>query len=217
MKGIFISNPPKPKYTATWNVGQVLDYLCTLWPVHDLSLQYLTFKLTALMALSTAQRVQTLHYLKLSLLSNFGDYVVFTLDNLTKTSKPGQKLQEVRIDKFENEKLCVVNTLKHYIKQTQNLRKTDSLFISYKTYDKVSSSTIARWLKNVLYLSGIDTSVFSAHSYRGAATSQAYISGMSLSDIIKTANWSNANTFFRFYNREVQSKSFSRTVLSSKD
>ena len=154
-----------------------------------------------------------MHCLKLSLISNYGDYVVFTIDELLKTSKPGQKLKLIRLDKFTNEKLCVVNTLKSYIKRTKNLRKSDRLFISHRLYTQVTSSTIARWLKEVLNLSGIDTSLFSAHSYRGASTSKAFSLGLSLSDIMKTANWTCAKTFFRFYHRD-SSVSFSNTVLA---
>ncbi|CAC5383917.1 unnamed protein product [Mytilus coruscus] len=213
MKGMFRAFPPTPKYAFTWDVGQLLVFLSNLWPTNDLSLKDLTLKLTALLALCTAQRVQTLHFLKLSLLSDFGDYIVFTINELLKTSKPGQKLKFIRLDRFTNQKLCVVNTLKSYIERTKNSRKSDSLLISYKLHTQVTSSTIARWLKEVLSLSGIDTSVFTAHSYRGASTSKAYSSGLSLSDVLKTANWTNAKTFFRFYNRDC-SVSFSNTVLA---
>lgn len=102
MKGIFIAKPPKPKYTCTSDVSKVLTFLNTLWPLQNLSLKELTLKLVALLALSTAQRVQTLGCLKLNLLSDFGDYVVFTIDELTKTSKPGKTLQKVKIDKYTN-------------------------------------------------------------------------------------------------------------------
>jgi hypothetical protein len=37
--------------------------------------------------------------------------------------------------------------------------KTSSLFISFVTYDEVTTSTLARWLKFVLELSGINSSI----------------------------------------------------------
>lgn len=216
MKGIYVDNPPKPKYTFTWDVSIVLRFLKTFWPLEELSLKNLTLKLVALLALSTAQRVQTLNCLKLSLLANFGDYVVFTIDELTKTSKPGKKLQKIRIDKFSDKALCVINTLAFYIKTTSKIRKTERLLMSFKTYKEVSTSSIARWLKEVLKLSGINTGIFSAHSYRGASTSCAFSSGVSLKDILTTANWTNAKTFYKFYNRDLQC-SFSNDVLSTMD
>lgn len=213
MKGVFVSKPPKPKYTCTWDVSCVLQWLEKQYPLQRLSLKDLTLKLTALLALSTAQRVQTLKILKINLLSFFGDYVVFTLDELTKTARPGKILQKVKIDKFTNKNLCPIHTLNSYIENTKNIRKSNQLLISYKTLKAVSTSTIARWLKEVLYLSGVDTSIFKAHSYRSASTSTAYSRGISLSDILSTANWTNARTFYKFYNRDCV-VSYSESVLS---
>ena len=73
--------------------------------------------------------------------------------------------------------------------------------MSYCTYSRVTSSTVARWLKEVLKLSGIDCSLFKAHSYRGAAASAAFLSGCSLKEILKTADWSSVKYFKKFYLR----------------
>lgn len=215
MKGVFVSKPPKPKYTCTWDVSYVLRWLEKQFPLERLSLKDLTLKLTALLALSSAQRVQTLKLLKINLLSFFGDYVVFTIDELTKTARPGKTLQKVKLNKFTNENLCPIHTLKFYVQKTKDIRKCNQLLISYKTLKAVSTSTIARWLKEVLSLAGVDTSIFKAHSYRSASTSAAYSSGISLSDILSTANWTNADTFYKFYNRDC-AVSYSASVLSKK-
>ena len=80
-------------------------------------------------------------------------------------------------------------------------------------------STIARWLKAVLTSADVDTSVFSAHSTRGASSSKAVMSGVTLQAILHTADWSSAGTFKRFYCRiedsgGVQSgQAFSSAVL----
>ena len=50
-----------PRYTAVWDVNEVLDYLKTLTPVNEISLQSSTLKLT--IALGTAQRGQSLLFL----------------------------------------------------------------------------------------------------------------------------------------------------------
>ena len=60
--------------------------------------------------------------------------------------------------------------------------------------------SLTRWLKTVLSLSGIDTKVFSAHSYRGASLSSAYNNGVSLDAILKAGDWTNADTLVnQFY------------------
>ena len=63
----------------------------------------------------------------------------------------------------------------------------------------VTKVFLARWLKTVLSLSGIDTQVFFAHSYRGASLSSAYNKGVSLNDILKAVNWTNADSFLNHY------------------
>lgn len=60
MKGVFLKNKPKQKYTSTWDVNKVLTYLKSLYPLEKLDLKSLTMKLASLIALTTAQRVQTL-------------------------------------------------------------------------------------------------------------------------------------------------------------
>ena len=81
------------------------------------------------------------------------------------------------------------------------------------------SSSVARWLKLVLASSGIDTSIFSAHSTRGASTSAASLAGVTTQQILSTADWSTANVFKKFYfrDRQVQSpcQGFNLSVLSA--
>ena len=78
----------------------------------------------------------------------------------------------------------------------------------------VSSSTVARWLKLLLEASGIDISMFSTHSVRGASSSAAASAGISISDILKAAGWSSESTFQWFYYRSTENPSFGRAVSS---
>ena len=49
--------------------------------------------------------------------------------------------------------------------------KLFSLFV--KPHKPVSTNSLARWIKSVLSNAGIDTSVFKAHSVRGASVTNA--------------------------------------------
>ena len=104
-----------------------------------------------------------------------------------------------------------------YIERTKQLRGTATqLFIAIiKPHLPVSSSTIARWLKKVIGDSGIDTSVFKAHSVRSATTSAASMQGVTTEDILKAADWSTESSFQRFYYKPVHDATFARTVLLS--
>lgn len=215
MKGLFYSVPPKPKYTFTWDVSVVLNYLSSLFPLETLSLRLLTLKLTALIALSSAPRAQTLMLLNLDCMTVLDKKVVFGFKDLLKTSKQGKSFI-LELCHFDNEKLCVMHTLTHYIDRTKNHRISSQLLISYCSFKPVTSSTIARWLKTVLFESGIDINQYKAHSFRSAATSAAFSHGCSLSEILKTADWSSAKNFYKFYFRGMDPKnvSFSDAVLT---
>ena len=53
MKGNYVAKPPLPRYTATWDVSKVTDYLRTLVPLESLSFKDLSKKLVMLLALSS--------------------------------------------------------------------------------------------------------------------------------------------------------------------
>lgn len=219
MKGCYNSNPPKVRYTYTWDVSIVLDFLCTLYPLEDLSLKLLTLKLVSLVALTTAGRTQTLSALDIRFMKviQTQNIVVFHINELLKTSRPGVSLPAITLKAFDKPELCVVKTLLFYIERTKGVRKASRLFVSFATFNAVTTSTLARWLKTVLDLSGIDNNLFKAHSFRGASVSKAFASGCTLKDILSTANWSSARTFYKFYHKDVSSNSnsdFSSSVLS---
>ena len=85
-----------------------------------------------------------------------------------------------------------------------------------KPHKPVTSATIARWVKTVLSLAGID-GVFTAYSTRGASTSAAARAGIALSDIMEAADWSRKSTFRKFYHRPTQKSAFAMGVLNSQD
>lgn len=50
---------------------------------------------------------------------------------------------------------------------------------------------------------GIDLNLFSAHSTRSASTSKAAASNIPLGLILKTAGWTNEQTFAKFYKKQI--------------
>lgn len=82
-----------------------------------------------------------------------------------------------------------------------------STVLSYKKPNKpVSADTVSNWLKNALSKSGISTSLFSTHSTRSASTSCAKAAQIPLDTIMRSARWSNYDTFQKFYNLPVVSQ-----------
>lgn len=85
-------------------------------------------------------------------MSVFADKVIFQIQKLLKTCKPGTPEHRVVLHKFSDNRLCVVSTLHEYLRKNQNNRKSSTFFVSYKTFNPGSTCTLARWLKNVLEL-----------------------------------------------------------------
>ena len=115
-----------------------------------------------------------------------------------------------------------METLKAYEDRTVEFRQLKSsahktkLFLS--EHNPVTSCSIARWPKIVMIEAGIDTSIFKAHSVRGAACSKAAGKGVTTKQILEAADWSSEGTFQRSYHRRLECEdktSFGRHVLSS--
>ena len=128
--------------------------------------------------------------------------VVFTPSSLAKQSRPGREMKDFLFPRFtENEGLCPVKSLMLYIEKTKDQRGDNKqLFFSFiKPHNPVTSSTIARWLKQVMESAGIDTNIFKAHSVRSASTSAAAMQGVTTEDILNAADWSTDSSFRCFY------------------
>lgn len=210
MKGVFEIRKPTPKYTTVWDVSVVLRYLSGLYPNETLSLKKLSQKLLMLLLLVSSQRGQTMHLLDTSCMIIDRDKYVFRINEHLKTSKPGNSNASVFVYAYlPDPKLCPLSCLKEYINQTVKLRgNTTKLFITYgKPHRAVSRDTISRWTKNVLNESGIDTSIYSAHSTRAASTSKANLRQVPIDVIMNNAGWKSAETFRRFYNKPIDTES----------
>ena len=211
-KGVYRIKPTTPKYNQTWDVSIVLKYIEEIDHSKQLSLLELSEKTIILLALSTAHRAQTLAFIKLCNIYETTKGLEIKIPELIKTSGPGsfQPLLVLHTNS-ENPMLCVASVILRYIEMTKSLRNNvDSLFISLKKPHKaIGPQTVSRWIKGVLTKSGIDTSVFTAHSTRHAASSAALARGIDLDTIRRTAGWSNSSqTFARFYNRPVKTDNY---------
>ena len=101
--------------------------------------------------------------------------------------------------------ICPIACLRLYIFSTDLLRSPVNeghLFLCLiRPYRPASGNTLARWIKSFLAKSGVDTHIFSAHSTRGAAASDALRSGAPIDAVLRAGHWSRRSTFDRFYNR----------------
>ena len=134
-----------------------------------------------------------------------------------KQTRPGHHLEDIMLQSFVQPELCIVKTLNEYLTRTSGLRgEGHKLLIStQKPHHGVSKDTVSRWVKRLMIKASLD-SRFGVHSMRAVATSTAVRKGVPIASIIKTAGWSNATTFQKFYHKSIATSpepSFQTAVL----
>ena len=99
----------------------------------------------------------------------------------------------------------MVRTVKQYLKKTEKLRKgEEQLLVSYcPPHKAVSRDTLARWTVYVPKSAGVDVQKYGSHSTRGASASAANRLGASMNLILRQAGWKNADSFAKYYNKEL--------------
>lgn len=212
LKGMFNARPTKSRYSHMWDPDIVLSHLREQFPHRELTLKMLTFKLTTLLSLVSCQRVQTLASIKVQDIHKNGNGYYCLNSELLKHSQVGKALGLLHIDRFSDDnRICLAFCLRHYLKRTKHLRKSDKhgkpvgrLILSYKgPYQPVGSQTIARYIRQTLAMSGINTQIFTAHSTRGASTSKLATLNVPIQDILTRASWTSDSTFRKFYQKPI--------------
>ena len=171
IKGIFNVRPPIPRYSNTWDVQLVLNFLQTQGKSETLPLKMLTLKNVFLLAITRPSRSADLSQLDTSRMRSGVNGVSFIPSTLAKQSRQDKPIESFFFPSFpQNPTLCPVRTLSVYLDKTNQVQGSETkLFLSFiKPHKAVTSSTIARWLRTILEQAGIDTEIFSAHSTRGA-------------------------------------------------
>lgn len=219
MKGIQIIRPQLSKYQSTWDVNLVFEYLRSLSPLRILTLKKLTVKTLLLMLLTSCQRVQTMHVLKISDLMYTGDddTMIFRLSESLKHHRKGSlgfiAFSAYRLDPG----LDVVRCLNEYILRTEELRgRVDRLFITTQPpYRGASQTTLARWTRATLREAGVQVVVWSAHSVRSASTSKLSKISVPVEMIMDKAQWKSAKTFQKFYQKPIIPGDVSHQMLDA--
>lgn len=123
LKGAFKAKPSLPRYQSTWNPNIILEFLANWYPNRNLPTDKISKKLVALLALSTAQRVQTLSLIRLPNIRVNDDNVEIIITDQIKTSAPGRPMPRLFIPFFpEKEEICPARALISYIEITRKFR-----------------------------------------------------------------------------------------------
>ena len=185
-----------------WDTDVLLQYLDSL---DNTSL--LTCKTTVLLTILSGQRVSTIHKFRLIQLQLTTDMAVFNLGNaLLKHSKPGRSNPPIVFHRYPHGHcLCPIQTIRDYLQQRTPLApQTDEFFLTHRRpYHPASKDPLARWVKEILKLSGIDASQYAAHSCCSASSLKAKMSGVPMEQILKCGQWKSTHTFVNFYDKQI--------------
>ena len=172
------TRPTVPRYAVTWDVNKVLTLLSSWYPHKKLNLKKLTLKTCMLIALSSSDRAQTIHSMRIDNCVCTGRGIEFPIFSKLKTSKHLRRPKVVICPNWSDPSLNVEKCVTDYMNRTLHRRwkafkehkiKPNQLFLSHKNKigTPVARNTISRWLTEVMARSGIDTTYFKGHSTRG--------------------------------------------------
>lgn len=220
LKGVYKQKPTAPRYSSTWDVTPVLEYLGKLHPLALLQHKEVGEKVATLLMLTTAQRLQTLALINIDNISISSTRMVIKVPEQIKTSKLNAYQPEITLNVFKEDlKICPVSVDTEYLNFTQPWRNdtNKNLFISsMKPHGIVTAQTLGHWIKSMLKKAGVDTDQFSAYSTRHAAVSTAYQRGVDIDTIKRTAVWSKRSQMFaKVYNKPIVSNNdkFADSIL----
>ena len=214
-KACFNLAPPIPKYSNMWNADVLMGYLAKQYPHSDLSLRDLGIKAAALISILSLSRQSSVAVLApdFQVVEN---EIAIPILGLEKTSRPGHLRGEVLLPAGSDyPPLSLHLCLSDYLERTEHMRayyekaegsRPPYMFISnVKSYQSVSSSTLAKWLLSAMKNAGIDTACYKAHSARSAGASSMRNKGFSLAQVLSRGYWSDkSRTFHIFYDRTVR-------------
>lgn len=202
MRGVFNLRPPVARYTSIWDVNIVLAYLACFMVE---TFKDRVMKLSTVFMLLSGNRVNMLTHMKVNCLYITEKECTFVFDETLKHSRPNLNTTPMIFRAFpDHPSLCPVKMAWEYLEVRNKLSDDASFFVTHKApHTQPSPDTIARWIKDMLVLSGVESGKYTAHSCRHASTSSAMLRGIGLGTILKSACWSNVKTFKKHYFKEI--------------
>ena len=233
-KGMCNSRPRKYKKLPRWKVQDVLNTLTSWGPNNELTRKQLTYKTTMLLALTSGARCSELAALDTTRLHHHhGIGIEFELTNHKKTKRSNVLPGKLSIPTFGdvNPIICPVATLEQYLLKTDRLGhlfycQGEEITTPADTADpllrrlvapftKVTPKTISRWLTAVIAESteNISSDHNIGHSTRSKAATEAAFKGLTITDIMKAAEWQSETVFHNHYYQPSFDTRFGRAVL----
>lgn len=223
MEGLKRSIPPRLPPAPVWNLNIVLTRLMgpPFEPLHKCELQFFTWKVAFLIAITSLRRVGELqvltieesffqvHQNKVVLLTNpkFLPKVISAFHINQSVELPVFFPQPDSVAERALHTLDVTRALLYSTERTKSFCKTKQLFVAFAPPHKgnpISKSGIARWIVKCIqtcYLKAKRTLTVPprAYSTRKLGASMPVLENIPIADICKAATWSTPHTLTKRY------------------
>ena len=213
-----------------WDLAIVLKSLTSspYEPLEKAGLKFLSHKTAFLVTLATAARVSEIHAIDHNSITHSENWNSISCRTVPEFLAKNQKSQlgplghrfftipalSPELDRSDKQRLlCPVRALRWYLQQTSSFRRNRRrLFLSCHTNvdSEISKNTIASWLRKTIasaYMLSdkqIRDLKLCPHEIRALATSLASWKCVSVEQVVSSCQWKSANTFTRFYLRDIQ-------------
>ena len=221
IKGFEKKRPKQAKMAQSWSVDGVLRMIEGWEDNWNLTPQKLTWKLAMLLALTASSRVSELTYLDCRLMTNLPEGICFQHISHKKNTPSNKTPAKSYFPRFyENRKLCPCLCIETYIARTAKIRDSEEnpLLRSYiKPYNKVSPTTISRWITSCIKEAGYEVKPHQkmGHSARGKSSSKAFLQGIPLLEILKAGDWKAKSTNAKHYFKPDFNSAYATKILSN--
>ena len=214
LKGVYNERPPVKKLVPEWDLPLVLGTLkkAPFEPLREASLKHLTWKTCFLIAITSFRRCSDLQSLKLGegSVNVQKKGITFIRQGLSKQDRPGHKPTPVFIPCFpDNKKLDPKRCLAMYLKRTEQFRKkagsdiTQLFLATISPHQPVTAQTISKWIVKTIKFAYKESNKsvvkVKGHSTRSVGPSWALFKGVSMKDVMESADWSRETTFVKHY------------------
>ncbi|XP_070409520.1 uncharacterized protein [Nothobranchius furzeri] len=237
MRGVQRQVPVSKNLAPPWDLPLVLEALMSspFEPLEQVDLKVATLKMALLLALVSAKRVGEIHVLSVHpSCTKFsqGDSKVALLPNPTFMPKVLGACSPISlvslcpppfssVEQQNLHALCPVRALRIYMDRTENMQKSNQLFVSWaknRLGKPISKQGLSHWIVGAISLAynskgALPPESLHAHSTRGLSSSWARFKGVSIQEICALASWTSPHTFTRFYKLDVTTPSLAHSVL----
>lgn len=209
---LFTSRPRKS--TPPLPVEPIRDWICSLPTNAELSYEALRMKCAALAALVLIARPSDLTRIDSSRIIFEEDLSSMRIDLLAFKNDYHRDGAELRVEASSDSRVCFVKACKRLLElNKRKAPQVQQLFLDPLRRQPLSAQQVSAILKAACKAAGLDTSVFTARTFRPGGATRGIEGGLPLDLVMHIGRWRSADTVYGHYLRSQRSVNVSDVLL----